>query len=219
MNVSNIISSLVEANKNKLISKPVQPATTTAKSNEVLFNKEDFKLFPNKKNSSIYEPSSASKISTSRSKQDDKSFEFNRNSLTSSENVRRNPISSTITNTQTSSFGSSSKEQSKGSIQIESGRETLRGEEFTSNKKRQELSDQLKQISIKIDQEIMELRKQNTPGNQVSTPNQMTGSYNLNNSRESFTGVHQTSYVSPATTRKKSEGSQFGLSSSLMASK
>ena len=66
---------------------------------------------------------------------------------------------------------------------MESGSQTLRGEEFTSNKKRQELSDQLKQISIKIDQEIMELRKQNTPGNQVSTSNPMTGSYNLNNSR------------------------------------
>jgi hypothetical protein len=98
-------------------------------------------------------------------------------------------------------------------------KETLKGEEFTSNKKRQELSDQLKQISIKIDQEIMELRKQNTGGNQVSTPNQMTGSYNSNNSRESFSGGYQTTYVSPATNRKKSEGSQFGLNSSLMASK
>ena len=88
MNVSNIISSLVEANKNKLINKPVQPMTTIAAKRDDIFNKEDFKLFPNKKNSSIYEPSSASKVSTSRSKYDDKSFEFNssinRNSLTAS---------------------------------------------------------------------------------------------------------------------------------------
>lgn len=89
MNVSNIISSLVEANKNKLINKPIQPMTTiAAKREDLMFNKEDFKLFPNKKNSSIYEPSSASKVSTSRSKYDDKSFEFNssinRNSLTAS---------------------------------------------------------------------------------------------------------------------------------------
>ncbi len=95
MNVSNIISSLVEANKNKLINKPIQPLTTIAgRRDEIMFNKEDFKLFPNKKNSSIYEPSSASKVSsTSRSKYDDKSFEFqndkNRSSLSSSENVKR----------------------------------------------------------------------------------------------------------------------------------
>lgn len=54
MNVSNIISSLVQANKNKLINKTIQPATTTAKRDDVMFNKQDFKLFPNKKNSSIY---------------------------------------------------------------------------------------------------------------------------------------------------------------------
>ena len=47
----------------------------------------------------------------------------------------------------------------------------------------------------------------------------MTGSYNLNNSRESFTNGHQATYISPATTRKKSEGSQFAPNSSLMASK
>lgn len=222
MNVSNIISSLVEANKNKLINKPIHPATTTAaKSNELLFNREDFKLFPNKKNSSIYEPSSASKLSTSRSKNDDKSFEFNHNnrtSLASSDNATKTPLNSNSLSKAQTSLASNSKEHSKGSINFESGRETLRAEEFTSNKKRQELSDQLKQISIKIDQEIMELRKQNNP-NQVPTPNQMTESYNLNQSRESFTSGHQPSYVSPATTRKKSEGSQFGPSSSMMASK
>ena len=49
MNVSNIISSLVEANKNKLIGK----ATHKNKKTEH-FEKEDFKIFPNKKNSSIY---------------------------------------------------------------------------------------------------------------------------------------------------------------------
>ncbi len=42
---------------------------------------EEFKLFPNKKNSSIYEPNSASNTkggSTSRSHHDEKSFEFNK---------------------------------------------------------------------------------------------------------------------------------------------
>ena len=42
---------------------------------------------------------------------------------------------------------------------MENVKETLKGEEFTSNKKRQELSDQLKQISIKIDQETQEATK------------------------------------------------------------
>jgi len=41
---------------------------------------------------------------------------------------------------------------------------TGEGEEETVNKKRQDLSDQLKQISIKIDKEIGELRKQNNTG-------------------------------------------------------
>lgn len=133
MNVSNIISSLVEANKNKLINKPIQPMTTiAAKRDDILFNKEDFKLFPNKKNSSIYEPSSASKVSTSRSKYDDKSFEFNssvnRNSLTASENARRTGSSSVH---QASSFGSNQKDQSRGSISImgESGKDSGRGGE------------------------------------------------------------------------------------------
>jgi hypothetical protein len=146
MNVSNIISSLVEANKNKLINKATQPATTTSKANEILSLKEEFKLFPNKKNSSIYEPSSASKVSTSRSKYDDKSFEFNvagRGSLNSSSDNRRvgngSSNSVTMSGTHVSVFGSGNKEQSKGSIGVDTtGRETSRGgEEFTSNKKRQ----------------------------------------------------------------------------------
>ena len=65
--MSNIISSLVEANKNKLINKN-KPATSTVKKNDYFSKLEEFKEFPNKKNSSIYEPSSASKMSTSRSK-------------------------------------------------------------------------------------------------------------------------------------------------------
>lgn len=104
---------------------------------------------------------------------------------------------------------------------MESARETLKSEEFTSNKKRQELSDQLKQISLKIDQEIMELKKQNT--NNASSSHHvsvMTGSYNMNNtSRDSFNG-QQGSYIS-SSARKKSEGSssQFANGSSLIGSK
>jgi hypothetical protein len=70
MNVSNIISSLVEANKNRIV-------TNTRFGNtkkETNFDKlEEFKLFPNKKNSSIYEPNTASNAkggSTSRSHHD-----------------------------------------------------------------------------------------------------------------------------------------------------
>ena len=47
------------------------------------------------------------------------------------------------------------------------------------NKKRQELSDQLKQISLKIDKEIYELKKQNNPG----TP---TSSTSKNKAKETF---------------------------------
>lgn len=41
-------------------------------------------------------------------------------------------------------------------------------EEGSINKKRQELSDQLRQISQKIDKEIIELRKQNNIGNNLT---------------------------------------------------
>ena len=52
MNVSNIISSLVEANKKKL----VEPSQKFGKKNDANFDKlEEFKLFPKKKTSSIYE--------------------------------------------------------------------------------------------------------------------------------------------------------------------
>jgi hypothetical protein len=43
-------------------------------------------------------------------------------------------------------------------------------DETNINKKRQELSDQLKQISIKIDKEIHDLRKQNNTAATVTTP-------------------------------------------------
>lgn len=58
MNVSNIISSLVEANKNKIVSGNTRFANVKKDTN---FDKlEEFKLFPNKKNSSIYEPNTGS---------------------------------------------------------------------------------------------------------------------------------------------------------------
>lgn len=76
------------------------------------------------------------------------------------------------------------------------------------NKKRQELSDQLKQISIKIDKEIHDLRKQN--------PNNGSGTYSASNSisktRESIPATN--SYV-PITNRPKNqEGSVTSKSSS-----
>ena len=44
------------------------------------------------------------------------------------------------------------------------------GEDYrTKNKRREELSDQLKQISIKIDKESMELRKHNNVNSAIST--------------------------------------------------
>ena len=49
------------------------------------------------------------------------------------------------------------------------------------NKKRQQLSDQLKQISVKIDQEIHELRKQSIPGNASTNSS-------LSKRRQSFGG-------------------------------
>lgn len=98
----------MEANKNKLINKNVSSVNAVKRDDR--FDKlEEFKLFPNKKNSSIYEPSSASKVSTSRSKYDDKSFEFNRNSLNSSDNRR----SSMNTEPGLSAFGSMANQYKK----------------------------------------------------------------------------------------------------------
>ena len=80
-----------------------------------------------------------------------------------------------------------------------------------NNKKRQELSDQLKQITTKLDQEIMELRKNNN-----------SSGFNPNRSRESNSntqGSHHHSYISPATTRKKSEGSWFHQNSNVSGSR
>ena len=59
-------------------------------------------------------------------------------------------------------------------------------EEVAVNKKRQELSDQLKQISVKIDKEILELRKQNN-GPTGSMNNSMT----MNSKNEAnHSGIH-----------------------------
>lgn len=53
MNVSNIISSLVEANRGRIVT----GSRYGNHKKDTNFDKlEEFKLFPNKKNSSIYEP-------------------------------------------------------------------------------------------------------------------------------------------------------------------
>lgn len=83
MNVSNIISSLVEANKNRIVT----GSTRFSNKRDSNFDKlEEFKLFPNKKNSSIYEPSSSAKGSgTHRSNaHDDKSLESRHNDRSAS---------------------------------------------------------------------------------------------------------------------------------------
>jgi len=73
-----------------------------------------------------------------------------------------------------------------------------KNEDFNANKKRQELSDQLKQISIKIDKEIHDLRKQN--------PSNASGTYSASNSisktRESIAITN--SYV-PISNRSKNQ--------------
>jgi hypothetical protein len=81
MNVSNIITSIVEANKNKLAS----GASRIGRKPDSNFDKlEEFKEFPKKKNSSIYDQSSSNSkgAMTSRSGVDGKSFEISRHSFT-----------------------------------------------------------------------------------------------------------------------------------------
>jgi hypothetical protein len=79
-NVSSIISSLVEANKNKLVSGN-NLANKIVKKQDNFDKPEEFKLFPKKKTSSIYDQStsSVSKPLTSRSDTGEKSFEFSIN--------------------------------------------------------------------------------------------------------------------------------------------
>ncbi len=75
INASNIISSLVEANKSKLLTQRFNRKPQTTNGN---FDKaEDFKLFPKKLNSSIHESDSANKINSYGIKStqiDDQSF-------------------------------------------------------------------------------------------------------------------------------------------------
>ena len=151
MNVSNIISSLVEANKNRIVATNTRFGNTKKETN---FDKlEEFKLFPNKKNSSIYEPNTASKgASTNRSHQEDRSFEFNK--VEKSISIDHNDKPNISIN--------------HGNSLENTARHTQ--DESNINKKRQELSEQLKQISIKIDKEIYDLRKQNnTSSNNTPT--------------------------------------------------
>lgn len=81
----------------------------------------------------------------------------------------------------------------------------LKEDDGNLNKKRQELSDQLKQISIKIDQEILELRKQN---NNLATNSVVSTS--TNKKRESLGPTIQSIQVSSTTNRTKTQDS-FGF--------
>lgn len=100
-------------------------------------------MFPKKLNSSIHESDSTKKmnnLTTKNSTQlqsDDQSFDSKRNSFTGSE------IKKIGGNYQGLNYSSE-----------------LQNSEPV-NKKRQELEEQLKQISVKIDREIVELKKQN----------------------------------------------------------
>jgi hypothetical protein len=141
-NASNIVSSLLEANKNKYVSSTPNGNSLAnrliKKQDPASFKLEEFKLFPKKKNSSIYEQSTtSSKPATSRSENEEKFTELS---------ATRPSVGQTVALADKSQEGQS--QQEEGSI----------------NKKRQELSDQLRQISQKIDKEIIELRKQNNMG-------------------------------------------------------
>ena len=107
---------------------------------------EEFKLFPNKKNSSIYEP----RLST---RGDERSFDVSKEKNLEKEKAER---SEKIERPEREKSERNDKSEPK-TFSIQSSQ---KGEEGL-NKKRQELSEQLKQISFKIDQEISELRKQN----------------------------------------------------------
>ena len=168
MNVSNIITSLVEANKGRIVTG--QGRTNPKKDN---FDKvEDFKLFPNKKNSSIYEPSPSRGTSTKRSEGDERSFN---QSKEKSNSIDRRNIS----------INSSSLEGPR---------------EETVSKRRQELSDQLKQISLKIDKEILELRKQHngeekSKTNSIGKQRESLGGYSnqrVRTTENSLTNKHPT---------------------------
>ena len=71
LNVSNIISSLVEANKGKLVGNGMKFGQKNEKKESNFDKLEEFKLFPNKKNSSIYEP----RLST---RGDERSFDLSK---------------------------------------------------------------------------------------------------------------------------------------------
>ncbi len=71
MNVSNIITSLVEANKGKIAANRFSNPKKQSNFDKL----EESKLFPNKKNSSIYEPSNRGN-STNRS--EEKSLQYNK---------------------------------------------------------------------------------------------------------------------------------------------
>jgi hypothetical protein len=87
MNVSNIISSLVEANKNKLVSNPItNNRFGQNRKNDANFDKlEEFKIFPKKKTSSTVEPNANKTALTGRSDAEEKSVDVGRHHLNGSE--------------------------------------------------------------------------------------------------------------------------------------
>lgn len=80
-----------------------------------------------------------------------------------------------------------------------------REEEGSINKKRQELSDQLRQISQKIDKEIIELRKQNNMGATLTDSVRK---------RDSFGPAASTQLHNPATNRNKTQEAPLNPQSS-----
>jgi hypothetical protein len=125
INASNIISSLVEANKNKLLTQRFNRKPQNGNFDKA----EDFKLFPKKLNSSIHESDSVNKsinLANKTSPNEEQSFDSKRNSFTGSE-IKK------IGNYQGLNY----------SAELQNSEPV--------NKKRQELSEQLKQISVKID--------------------------------------------------------------------
>ena len=109
----------------------------------------------------------------------DRSFDGGKFSQSTEENTRRYSIpGNNLQNHPILRQNISQEESSNQGEQLQSE------EEVAVNKKRQELSDQLKQISVKIDKEILELRKQNNgPGGSMNTSMTM-------NSKRDDSGIH-----------------------------
>ena len=166
-NASKIVSSLVEANKTKIISNINNPKTRKTETFEKL---EEFKLFPKQRNGSQYEPDSSNTsvivnpinlaiksntnkphALTSRNDAEDKKNNY-------SKGFEKEPIFRPVSRHEASASVTSrpSQEETNPSENLaftdrRELTEVKTEDHQIKNKRREELSDQLKQISLKID--------------------------------------------------------------------